>query len=141
MAVVVVDTNVISYIEKGDSRGPAYEKHLVGNTLVIAFMTLAELHEWANVKLWGDPRRARMAAHLKAKYAVAWSDDALCQEWARLRAECGRIGVAISVADAWVAAVATLYQVPLVTHNADDFKGVPGLQVITEMPGSSTPTA
>jgi predicted nucleic acid-binding protein len=38
----------------------------------------------------------------------------------------------MSEADAWIAATALAFAVPLVTHNPDDFKNVPGLTVITE---------
>lgn len=38
----------------------------------------------------------------------------------------------ISAADAWIAATALLYGVPLVTHNRKDFEGIDGLVVISE---------
>ncbi|HMV48611.1 MAG TPA: hypothetical protein PLD20_33115 [Blastocatellia bacterium] len=34
--------------------------------------------------------------------------------------------------DAWIAAAALLYDVPLVTHNVADFVGITGLTLITE---------
>jgi hypothetical protein len=40
---VVVDTDVVSYLFKGDSRAPRYRPHLVGHTPVLSFMTVAEL--------------------------------------------------------------------------------------------------
>ena len=36
--------------------------------------------------------------------------------------------------DGWIAATAVLYDAPLITHNANDYLGVPGLRVITETP-------
>jgi predicted nucleic acid-binding protein len=38
------------------------------------------------------------------------------------------------VADAWIAATAMLYGVPLITHNPADYTAVVGLQIITEAP-------
>jgi len=35
----------------------------------------------------------------------------------------------IETADAWIAATALLYDVPLLTHNKADYLGVPGLQL------------
>ena len=43
-----------------------------------------------------------------------------------------RSGKPIAVADAWIAATALSYGVPLVTHNVGDFAGLPGLTVISE---------
>jgi predicted nucleic acid-binding protein len=37
----------------------------------------------------------------------------------------------IECADAWIAATALLYAVPLVTHNRNDYLGVPGLTLIS----------
>jgi len=42
-----------------------------------------------------------------------------------------RQGRRIEVADAWIAATALLFDLPLVTHNPIDFTGVAGLQTIT----------
>jgi len=37
----------------------------------------------------------------------------------------------IECADAWIAATAILYDAPLVTHNREDYLGVPGLSVVS----------
>jgi tRNA(fMet)-specific endonuclease VapC len=37
----------------------------------------------------------------------------------------------IDCADAWIAATALLYDVPLITHNRGDYLGVPGLRIIS----------
>lgn len=132
MATLVVDTCVISYIEKGDTRGDLYEKHLVGNTLVLSFMTLAELDRWALARKWGPGRMAKMAQHIGSTYAVHPYDRALCHEWARVSEAAKDAGKTISTADAWIAATATLHGVALVTHNPNDFTGIDGLTVITE---------
>ncbi len=39
-------------------------------------------------------------------------------------------GRRIETADAWIAATALLYDVPLVTHNGSHFLGVPNLKLI-----------
>jgi predicted nucleic acid-binding protein len=53
----------------------------------------------------------------------------LCRWWATVRVACRRLGRSIDVADAWIAATALLYGVPLVTHNAGHFESVPGLVI------------
>jgi tRNA(fMet)-specific endonuclease VapC len=42
--IVIVDTDVVSYLFKGDTRAEAYRQHLRGKTLAISFMTVAELY-------------------------------------------------------------------------------------------------
>jgi predicted nucleic acid-binding protein len=41
--IVVVDTNVISFLIKGDTRAASYELHLDGKLKMIAAQTRAEL--------------------------------------------------------------------------------------------------
>ena len=47
MSRVVVDTDVVSFIFKNHPIGAIYESDLAGRTLLISFMTLAELDRWA----------------------------------------------------------------------------------------------
>jgi hypothetical protein len=58
--VVVVDTDVVSFIFKGDSRGDLYRPHVNGQIAVIAAQTRAELELWTLERNWG-PRRKRPA--------------------------------------------------------------------------------
>jgi predicted nucleic acid-binding protein len=127
----VVDTDVVSFAFKGDSRAAAYQPHLDGRLLVISFMTLAELDQWALVHNWGQRRRAALEAHL-ASFTVFPYDRDLCRWWAAVSAEARRAGRPIQCADAWIAATALLYGVPLVTHNPNDYAGVSSLALISE---------
>ncbi len=58
-------------------------------------------------------------------------DIELCRQWGNLRAQMQFLGKPISVQDAWIAATALRYNLPLVTHNAKDFSNIPGLDVRT----------
>ena len=53
---LVIDTDVVSFYFKNDSRAKAYVANWQGNTLVISFMTLAELKLWGLVRNWGANR-------------------------------------------------------------------------------------
>lgn len=128
---VVVDTDVVSYIFKGDTRGGLYRPHLDGQITVIAAQTRAELEHWALERSWGPPRVDLLRAELR-KYVYAPPTEATCLRWAQIMDNAKRTGRPISTADAWVAATALTYAAPLVTHNDKDFKGVPGLTIITE---------
>jgi len=132
MDPVVLDTDVVSYLFKQDTRGDLYKPHLDGKLGVLSFMTLAELDFWAELRNWGARRRAELAAFLHP-YTVIDSDRDLCQRWAEVRIQVRRGGHHIDTADAWIAATALLYGVPLVTHNRDHFIHVPGLTIISEV--------
>jgi tRNA(fMet)-specific endonuclease VapC len=128
---LVVDTDVVSYIFKRDTRAALYEPHLVGKVMLISFMTLAELDHWTLKNNWGDARRGRLSRYLE-RFAVFHSDEDLCLKWAQVRDQAIRDGRPIETADAWIAATALLHNLPLVTHNGSHYAGVAGLQVITE---------
>jgi tRNA(fMet)-specific endonuclease VapC len=53
MTAVVIDTDVLSFRFKKDSRARLYRKHLVGRDWVLSYMTLAELDQWAIAHHWG----------------------------------------------------------------------------------------
>jgi|ERR1044071_9613113 predicted nucleic acid-binding protein len=129
--IVVVDTNVLSFFIKNDTRATLYQPHLDGRLQIIAAQTLAELELWALIHNWGTRRRATLHAYLK-EFVLAEADEAICFSWAAVQANARKLGRPISVSDAWIAATALAYEVVLVTHNPDDFKNVPGLSIVTE---------
>jgi tRNA(fMet)-specific endonuclease VapC len=129
--IVVIDTNVISFFIKGDTRAPFYQPHLDERLQIIAAQTRAELELWALTHNWGHRRRTALHTYLK-DFVLAEADEAICLSWAGVQASARKQGHPISVSDAWIAATALAYDVPLVTHNPDDFKNVPGLSIITE---------
>ena len=51
--VLLLDTDVVSYILKNDSRAKAFRPLLESMRLAIAFMTAAELMRWAEKRRWG----------------------------------------------------------------------------------------
>jgi tRNA(fMet)-specific endonuclease VapC len=129
----LVDTNVLSLILKRDTRALAYVPHLAGYVGVLAFITVAELHRWAEERDWGPRRRAALN-RLLAVYAVVYPDEGLCRRWALLMAVTKPAGRSLPFADSWIAATALYLDVPLVTHNPRDFSGITGLRIITEAP-------
>ena len=132
MTLVVVDTNVVSYLYKQDTRGALYEPHLLGNEAAISLMIVAELLQWAAFRNWGLPRVQDLEATITSKYTILPLDFDSCRWWASVRAQRSDKGLPISPQDAWVAATALQYGVSLITHNPDDFEQIPGLHVITE---------
>lgn len=107
-----------------------YLPNLAEQLLIVSFMTVAELDRWALQKNWGEARQGRMAEHLRS-FVVHPVNRALCRKWAEVSDTARRNGRPIQAADAWIAATALLHNIPLVTHNADDYTGVTGLTVIS----------
>ena len=129
----VVDTNVVSYLYKRDTRAEDYHAHLDGKLMTISFMTIAELDRWTLERKWGEKRKADLEKFLH-RFTVIEVSRARCLKWAEASHSARRNGRPIETADAWIAATALLYDVPLVTHNRNDYLGVDGLQVISEAP-------
>lgn len=94
-------------------------------------MTVAELDRWALQKSWGAARRNKMEEYLR-NFVTYPFDRALCRQWAYVIDGARRKGRPISIPDAWIAATALLYDIPLVTNNHDDFANVEGLSLISE---------
>ncbi len=130
---LLLDTNIVSYIMKNAPQVQLYEKHLLGKILTISFITVGELWagaEWAN---WGNNKKAQLRATIR-KFVVIPYNYRIAKHYGAIIAHRKKNGVPISCADAWIAACARSYDIPLVTHNVKDFTNIPGLQVITANP-------
>lgn len=128
---VIVDTDVASYLLKEDSRAALYRPRLFGLPKIISFMTLAELRRWEMQNRWGE-RRVKKAREFLDDFSVIYADERLCEIWAEIKSGAHKKGRPIDTADAWVAAVALLFDIPLVTHNQKHFEAVENLQIISE---------
>lgn len=131
MSILLLDTNIVSYLLKGDSRASLYAGHLQGNELSISLMTVAELLQWSIIQGWGEKRSAQLEVFLQ-KFTILPLDLATCRYWAVVRASRRARGQPISPQDAWIAATALRYDCLLVTHNNADFQSIADLKLITE---------
>jgi tRNA(fMet)-specific endonuclease VapC len=131
MSALVVDTDVVSFLFKQDTRAKLYAPRLQQVLPLISFMTMAELKQWALIRNWGQRRQQEMEAHLH-RFTLVPFDRKLCETWAEIRYQAHRGGRKIETADAWIGATALLYKLPLVTHNRSHFEWVSGLTVISE---------
>ena len=134
MEACVVDTDVVSYIFKNLPIARVYRKHLTAKLLTISFMTLAEIRLGMLLAGWGARRSAQMEAYLK-EYTLYTCNDSLCHAWAYVTHSERARGRVINPQDAWIAATAIQYGIPLITHNRKHFEGVAGLTVISEAAG------
>lgn len=127
----VVDTDVLSYLFRSDTRIETFRPYLAGASLVISFMTVAELDRWALQRNWGAARRERMAEFLN-QFTLILVNRALCRTWAEVSEQARRRGRPIQAADAWIAATAVALGLPLITNNRDDFAGIANLVLLPE---------
>ena len=130
MRILLLDTNIVSYILKRDSRAALYASLLHNNRLAISFMTAAELFQWAIIRNWGTSRTEQLE-HAIAAYLLIPPDLELCRAWGKLRAEQQQLGHTIDSQDAWIAATALHFALPLVTHNLAHFQDIAGLDIRT----------
>jgi tRNA(fMet)-specific endonuclease VapC len=131
MSPFVLDTDVVSFLFKNDTRAQSYLRHLESRQWVISFMTEAELEQWALLSNWHAQRVEWLRIFLR-RFVIVPSSRDLVRTWAEVMVMARRAGRRLETADAWIAATAVLHNVPLVTHNATDYRGVAGLTLITE---------
>ena len=130
MNAAIVDTDVVSMLFKGDTRALAYRSRITGRLLGISFMTLAELERWSLERAWGQRRKLELAQHL-THYTILPVSRELCGKWAEVSFAAKRKGRPIQTADAWIAASALHYRVPLITNNRSDYTVVDGLLLLS----------
>ncbi|CAN5654945.1 hypothetical protein BH24CHL1_BH24CHL1_06800 [soil metagenome] len=129
--VCVVDTDVVSFMFKDDTRSEKYRRYLADWKPVVSFMTIAELERWALLGNWGAARREGLAVFLE-RFPIVLVDVPLCYDWAAVSVGARKNGRPIAVADAWIAATATSMGAALVTNNRSDYLGVDGLVLLPE---------
>jgi tRNA(fMet)-specific endonuclease VapC len=133
MSLLLIDTDIASFIFKGSDYANPYLSLLSGQELALSFMTVAELFQWAILRQWGDRRLVQLEQYL-SNYLVIPVDQPLCREWAQVRSDRQSVGRPISPQDAWIAATALRHDLPLATHNIKDFIGISNLRFITPPP-------
>jgi predicted nucleic acid-binding protein len=136
VTILLLDTNIVSYYQRNDSRAKGYDRYIIGHEVAISPMTVAEIYQWAAFHRWGEQRIRKLEDKLRTDYLYLPIDWETCRLWANVRAECQAVGRPISVQDAWIAATALQYNLPLVTHNPKDFGALKQLQVISAATGS-----
>ena len=129
-ARTLVDTDVVSFFFNDSQLGIPYSQYMRKRALCISFMTRAEIERGMRLAVWGEKKRDEMERFLTAKFAVIHTNDAICRKWAQITLIKGR---QVTQSDAWIAATAIVYRVPLITHNRKHFEGIAGLKVISEI--------
>lgn len=130
MDLVLLDTDVFSMFFRRDARSVRYDADVRGKIRCLSFASVAELRFGAIAAGWGERRRQELEAAI-ARAVILMADDSVTAGWAEVKAARQRIGHPIASEDCWVAATALRHGIPLATHNAADYRDIPGLKVIT----------
>jgi predicted nucleic acid-binding protein len=141
-AVVLLDTNV--FTAQLSRRSPLvgmYAQHLVGSRIVVTPQSVAEARYGALRAGWGSLRLAELE-RLIHRAGVLPVDDDTVWSFARLRAECHRVGHPLHqkehMGDLWIAAAALRWDLPLVAHDRV-FLRCPGLTLRSELEAATDP--
>jgi len=95
MSLLLIDTDIASFIFKGSDYADPYLPLLGGQELAMSFMTVAELFQWAILRQWGDRRLSQLEQYL-SNYLVIPVDQPLCRKWAQVRSDRQSAGRPIS---------------------------------------------
>jgi predicted nucleic acid-binding protein len=131
---IVLDTNVVSFQLKQDTRALLYKPLLVGRVAVISFMTIAELEVWAELRQWGEAKHARFE-RLLASCIEHYPDRRTCEVWSSIIGRGRTTGQNVAPSHAWIAVTALALDCPVVTHNSAHFSRIRGLSVVSELGG------
>ena len=129
--VMLVDTDVYSYIRKDRPEAATYLPHLRGFVPARSFATVGELYQWAFRRNWSPKHISELETDFE-RYLILPHNQAIALQWARIQTAIP--GRRFPVNDAWTAACALAYGCTLLTHNRRDFQDVPGLSLISYAP-------
>jgi len=125
----LLDTNICIYITKYNP--PAVRERFLRHTnieLAMSVITLGELRHGAEKS--NSPKKASAAIErLINTIKVMPIDDAVAQQYGKIRAKLEQSGQIIGNNDLWIAAHAKAEEWILVTNNEREFKRVAGLKI------------
>jgi tRNA(fMet)-specific endonuclease VapC len=121
--ILLVDTDVFSYLAAGKGPHADFAPFLVGKVPGLSFATVAELWYQAERAGWGDKRRRELGTKIAA-HLIIYPDMRVAMKWAELsRFFRGQFGQG-EAHDLWIAATAIVHDVPLITNNLVHFQPV-----------------
>jgi tRNA(fMet)-specific endonuclease VapC len=129
---LVIDTDIFVWLTRGKKQAAPYASIVTGKRMVLSFATVAELWRGAHTQKYGETSRKKLEADIGLAIVVPPTNE-LTHEWARLTANARSnghpLGQKAQAHDAWIAATAIFFRIPLLTGNQAHFKNVTGLQL------------
>lgn len=130
---IVVDTDVFIWLTRGKKQAARFVPLVAGKRVVLSFATVAELWRGAYANGYGEASRIKLEADIGLAVVVQ-PTHALTLEWARLTNDARTAGHPLGqkgqAHDAWVAATALHFNLPLLTENRRHFENAPGLTLL-----------
>jgi tRNA(fMet)-specific endonuclease VapC len=130
---VVVDTDIFIWLTRGKKEAVRYAPLVSGKRIVVSFATVAELWRGAHTQGYGESSKKKLEADIGLAVVVP-PTSGLTHEWARIsswaRSKGHALGQKSQAHDAWVAATAIYFELPLLTGNQSHFAGVDGLELL-----------
>lgn len=124
----LLDTDICSAQMKANAR--VHGRFIqYGGRLSISTVTLGELNVWA-LRAQASPKRMQSLHNLLQEVQVLALDDAAAHKFGEVRAWQLDRGLGSPDLDLLNAAIALVHNLPLVTHNVQDYANIPGLQVV-----------
>ena len=121
----LIDTDVCSaYLKQVGTVTNRFMQH--AGQLHISTITAAELYTWA-LRAKAPPLRLQGLLDLLGEVTVHDLNHDVAREFGRLRSGFLDAGQAKPVLDLLIAATALVHNLTVVTHNSQDFSGIPGL--------------
>ena len=130
MSAILVDTDVVGLLFSNHEESERYASEIAGQVALISFQSVGEIERWTVERSWPPERCAYMHMYLE-RYTLIPSSPDLCRRWAEVKAAGEEMGHPVTYGNAWIAATALLYRVPLLTHNAERYRGIPALQTVS----------
>jgi predicted nucleic acid-binding protein len=118
----VLDTDVASLLWRG-KLGPEQHQKLVGRTVALTFVTVAEFLRGAYKANWDRDQQqmARLTAFYE-KFDLIRCDFDIVKTWGKLSGLALQAGITVPANDCWVAACCVSHDYPLLTRNDKHFK-------------------
>jgi len=130
---LVVDTDIFIWLTRGKKQAVPYAPLVTGKRMVLSFATVAELWLGAHTQKYGAASKTKLEGDIGLAVVVP-PTNGLTHEWARLTAQARStghpLGQKAQAHDAWIAATARFFEIPLLTGNLAHFQGVDGLQLV-----------
>ena len=126
MTRALADTSVFVALEQDRPH-----RRKIPDEIVVSVVTVAELQLGVLMANDGATRAQRLKTltYVESTFEAVPIDTAAAREWARLVAHCRRVRRRVPVNDLWIAAIAIVRNLAVLTQDAD-YDRLPGLRVM-----------
>jgi len=119
--VVLVDTDVFSYLWQNRPEGAPFRPLVEGRVVALSFTSVAEAYYGAYRRRWTD-QKFRGLENAISPYLILPYDIEMSRRWGQVSADLETAGLPRADNDVWIAVIALHYSIPLVTNNRSHFE-------------------